>query len=420
MKQDKFSGDWGNRQRNAILLVMVTILIIYIAVPIYGVIQDTKEDGAVFVIEGTGAGEGNDLLDQLIDFLFHSDEVKVRTAYAVDLKGVVITSDNAPYVNGIVELRSTPRYTRTDRNGYFIFRSVETGMHRISVIDESGNILATCDVDLASVRDTSNLVTTSFSDNIYRINVSVNVRVLEIKISLKTDSNGNVQGIASLDVVKADTVPVDQQDGSVTGPSDVENPQKPDTGNEEKPGDSEEPEDSEEPGGVPAPPGSGGKGSLGGGGGGPSGPNPLPFGVYDNSAVSFGSTAAAQVNIFGMEKRIAPGMKGSYRFTVDNSRNNHRSRYTIDFTKVDTLPSDLKIPMVFRLKEGDHYVAGDAATWHTTSELNQDTSIAERSKIVYTLEWYWPESANDDLYSKLDRNMAYSCTLRIEVTAQDE
>ena len=410
MKQEKFSGDWRNRQRNAILLVMITILILYIAIPIYGVIQDAKEGGTVFVIEGSDTDE--DLIDKIIDFMFQSDEVKVQSTYIVDLKGIVINSDKTPYANGIVELRSKPRYTRTDKDGYFIFRSVEAGNHKINVLDESGNILATCNVDLSTVKHTDRLVTTSFSDNTYRINVSVNVQVLEIKITLKTDEDGNVQGIGDLEVIKADTAPLDQTDGSAPGQTDLEDPQQPDDGGAGEP---------DETDGEPEPPVPDETGSSGGGGGGGgSHPNPFLFNVYDSSVASFGSTAAAQVDIFGKEKLIAPGMKGSSRFTVDNTRNDYRSLYTIDFTKSDTLPAGSKIPMVFRLKAGNSYVAGDANTWLTASQLHQDTKIAGNSKTVYTLEWYWPESEKDGYYAKLDWNKNYSCTLRIEVTAQME
>lgn len=408
MKQEKFSGDWGNGQRNAILLIIITILIVYIAVPIYGVIQDAKEGGTVFVIDGSGDKEGTDLLDKIIDFLFDSNKVKVQTAYIVDLKGVVIKSDKTPYANGIVELRSEPRYTRTDNNGYFIFGSVEAGKHKISVLDQSGNVLATCNVDLSTVRHTDRLVNTSFSDNTYRINVSVNVQVLEIRITLKTDEEGNVQGIGALDVIKADTAPLDQTGSTVPGQPDNGDTQPPDGGNDGS-------------GDVPVPPNGGGTGSSGGGGGEEPESNPFQFDVYDSgSSSSFGSTTAAQVNIFGTGKRIAPGMKGSYRFTVDNTRNNYRSLYMIDFTKSDTLVAGKEIPMVFRLKEGNSYVAGDSATWLAASQLHQDKSIAESSKTVYTLEWYWPESANDSFYQKLDRNVDYSYTLRIDVSAQQE
>ena len=406
MKQEKFSVDWGNRQRNAILLIMITILIVYIAVPIYGVIQDVKEGGTVFVIEGSGAQEGKDLLDKVIDFLFDSNEVKVRTTYIVDLKGVVINSDKTPYANGIVELRSTPRYTRTDKEGTFIFRSVEAGVHKINVLDESGNTLATCNVDLSTAKDAHNLVTTSFFDNVYRINVSVNVQVLEIRITLKRDENGNVQGITNLEVVRAETTPLDQTEPDQP---EYEEPQPHDDGSAENPDD-----------GVPEPPNTGGTGSSGGGGGGQDHGQFL-FDVQESdTSSSFGSTAAAQVNIFGKEKLIAPGMKGSYRFTVDNSRNNYRSVYTVDFINSDTLPAGSKIPMVFRLKAGNAYVAGDAATWRTLTELHQNTSIAAVGKTVYTLEWYWPEGVNDNLYAELDKNKEYSYTLRIEVSAQQE
>jgi hypothetical protein len=410
MKQEKYSGDWSNVQRNAILLIMVTMLIVYIAVPIYGVIQDTKEDGTVFVIEGSGAEAGKDLLDKIIDFAFQTNEVKVQTSFVLDVQGVVITSDKTPYANGIVELRSKPRYTRTDKDGFFIFRSVEAGAHKINVLDEAGNILATCNVDLA-VRKTDELVTTSFSDNTYRINVAVNVQVLEIKITLKTDEEGDVEGISSLEVVNVETAPLDEAEDAEPVPPDTDDSQQPEDGSDES-------DD------LPLPPNNGGSGSPGGGGGGGGGTippsNPFQFKVYDNSNSSYGSTAAAKVNIFGEDKHISPGMKGSYKFTVDNTRNNYSSQYKINFTHSDNLPAEKKLPIVFRLKKGDAYVEGDEDTWRKINQLHQNTSIAENQKTAYSLEWYWPESEDDDDFSKLDRVTDYSYTLRIEVEAKME
>ncbi|HVI39449.1 MAG TPA: hypothetical protein VM577_02220, partial [Anaerovoracaceae bacterium] len=156
MKQEKFSGYWGDGQRNVILLIIITLLIIYIAVPIYGVIQDARQGETVFVIEGSIPGEGKGLLDKIIDFVFKSKEIAVPAVHIVDLKGIVLYSDKTPYSNGIIELRSTPRYTRTAKDGSFLFRSVGAGEHKINVIDESGNILASCNVDISIDRKTSN------------------------------------------------------------------------------------------------------------------------------------------------------------------------------------------------------------------------------------------------------------------------
>lgn len=407
MRQEEKSTVQGrNRLRNTLLLIMITVLTLYIAVPIYGVIHDSKE-GTVFVIEGTG--EGNGLLDKVIDFLFSSEEIKIPTAYVVDVRGTVLYTDKTPYSNGIVELRSTPRYTRTDQDGCFIFKAVEAGRHVINVIDASGKTLASCNVEISTDEEPHELYNTSFSEGTYKISVAVNVEVLEIRLTLKTDENGDVQGISNLEVVKAETKEPVPPDGVVENEPD-ESGEEPDESGE-KPGKSDD---------EPTPPDTGGKSPSGGGGGGPV-PQPFTFEVYDSgNSSAFGKGAAAQINIFGNEKRIAPGMKGSYRFTVDNRLNMKRSLYTVDFISSDTLPAGKKIPIVFRLKAGNTYVAGDAGTWCPIIQLSQDAVLEGKDKVVYTLEWYWPETVNDNIYKDFANDPDYSYTLRIEVTAQQE
>jgi len=410
MDQEKFSGPWGNKQRNIILLIMITILIIYIAVPIYGVIQDAKQGGTVFKIEGPipGTGEGNSILDKIIDFFFESDEIPVPVNYIIDVEGTVLYSDNTPYSNKTVELRSTPRYTRTDQNGHFVFRAVKVGVHTISVFDESGNIVASCNTNISVDKNTTGIGNVSFTNNTYIIHVSANVEVLEIKLVLDTDDEGNAQGISNLEIISVETTPPQQEDPGNEPPDEPEQPGEPD-----QPGEEPNPP---VPGGTTG----GGVGGSGGGGGGGGG-TPPEFNVYDsNSTASFGHTAAAQINIFGSEKRIAPGMKGSYRFTVDNTKNGSNFLCTVEFAAIDTLPSGSKIPMVFRLKAGNSYVAGDAVTWESLDQLDQDMIVTGNSKLTYTMEWYWPEGGNDNQYRAYSQDAGYSYNLKIEVTAQSE
>ena len=414
MKQESFSGNRGNRQRNIILLIMMTILIIYIAVPLYGVIQDVHQSETVFQIEDSISitGEGNGILNKVIDFFFESNEIPVPVNYIIDVEGAVFYSDNTPYSNKTVELRSTPRYTKTDKNGYFIFKAVKTGTHTISVFDESGKIAASCNVDVSIDTKSSGVGVANFSGDTYTIKVSANVEALEIKLVLETDDEGNVQGISSLEITGVETTPSDQSEN----PGDLEESEQPSDGDEGEP---EQPSEEE-----PDKPDTGGNKPSGGGAGGGGGgtiPESSSLKVYDNSnTVSFGKAATAKVNIFGAEKRIAPGMKGSYRFTVDNTNNNCNYLYTVDFKSIDTLPAGSKIPMVFRLKAGSGYVAGDADTWCSMNQLSQDKVIAKNSHLIYTLEWYWPDGANDNAYAQFSRNTNYSYTLNIKVTAQRE
>lgn len=399
MEQEKFSQSGDSRQRNLILLIMITILITYIAVPLYGVIRDANQGEAIFKIEDTitGTATGTDILNKIVDFIFGSNEITVPASHSIDVEGVLVCDDETPYTAGIVELRSTPRYTRPDENGYFIFRSVETGQHSIRVLDDAGNLVARCIINISIGKNTGGPGIVHVSGDTYTIRVSANVMVLGIKLTLLTDGNGTVRGIRGLELVKEKTQ-------SEVRPEDP--------GNQNRPN----PEEPDSPGETPEQPVPGG-----GGGGGAPAPASFRFGVYDSgSSTSFGRTAAVQVNIFGTEKRIAPGMKGSYRFTVDNTQNSFRSLYTVDFTERDTLPTGSEIPMRFRLKAGNTYVAGDANTWCTADRLYQDTVIAGNSSLVYTLEWLWPEGENDNFYAELSRNTEHSYTLRIKVAAQQE
>jgi hypothetical protein len=410
MKQGKLPGNHENAERNIFLLLMLTILILYMAAPLYGVIRDEQQGDAVFRIENPASGTGESLPDKIIDFFFGSKEIPVPVVYIVDLEGTVIYSDKTPYSNGLVELRSTPQYTRTTKDGYFIFRAVETGAHEISVLDESGKTLASCSIDISVGSNTGSLGTVSFSRNTYTVHVPVNVKVLEIKIMLERGEDGSVSGVSGVEVVSVATEP----SGQPGVPGD-ENPQGPEEPQQPipQPPEGRTPE-SPTPGAIP------GGGSPGGGGGGEGDaggpiPGPFHFSVYDR-AVSFGSETA-QINIFGTDKRIAPGKRGSYRFTVDNSQNDYSSLYTVAFTARDTLPGD-GTPMVYRLKAGNSYVVGDADTWCDVSQLDQDRVIQGNSSVAYTLEWRWAEGENDNLYAEFGGNSDYSYSLRIEVTAQ--
>lgn len=184
------------------------------------------------------------------------------------------------------------------------------------------------------------------------------------------------------------------------------------TGVDNPPGPPENPDTSP----VPPPGGGSGNGNGGSDGGGPS---PFAFDVIDDAtAASYGTAGAVSVNIFGANKRIAPGMSGTYRFTVDNTGNRHSTFYDVSFIATDTLPGAYKIPMRFRLRADGGYVAGSATAWCTPAQLYQDTIVAGGRDVEYTLEWNWPEGANDNEYAAFAGNEDYFYTITIKVTAQ--
>ena len=61
--------------------------------------------------------------------------------YKFAITGRISFSDGSPYRYGTVELRSEPRYSKTDYDGIFIFEDVEPGKHTISAIQ---NGVAVC------------------------------------------------------------------------------------------------------------------------------------------------------------------------------------------------------------------------------------------------------------------------------------
>jgi len=260
------------------------------------------------------------------------------------------------------------------------------------------------------------LVLVRLADGTYVFQVPVQVKTLEITIFLHRGAEGKV---TSIDNIVLGSVPGNTgQPGSPTNPAHPANPVNP--GNPSYPG--------SPPVGLGTPPENsgidGGSPGNGGGGKGNGGNNPPPFDfdVLDTATrTSYGTGSTAKVNIFGSSKRIAPGMSGTYQFTVDNTGNRYPSLYDLEFIARDTLPDPLKIPMRFRLKADGVYVAGNETTWCEPSGLYQDDAVVAGGRDVeYTLEWHWQEGPNDNDFAAYACNPDYSYTMTIKVTAQTQ
>jgi hypothetical protein len=398
------------RRKNFILAVIITIIVIYAAVPTYGIIRDINSGEHVFVLSSELPGvqidrPALDFINKVYSFFSPKQEVPVPVMQRIDLKGRVIYTDKTPYPNGLIELRSEPRYTRTDKDDYFMFHDVSEGSHTISVHDDAGNVLASCVVNIERTFDVAETEIIRLSDGTYVFQVAVHVELLEITIYLKNGDGGEVTGVDRIELGVAPQDPL----GPVnpTDPTKPVNPAVP--SNPDLP--PEQPDDGGDTGG--------GGGSGGGGGDGGGVTSPRDFNVLDTTtATSYGTAGAVNVNIFGNKKLIAPGMSGIYKFTVDNTRNKHATLYDVTFTASDTLPDARKIPLHYRLKAEGVYVAGDEAKWCTPEELYQEDKVAQGQKDVeYTLEWEWPDGNNDNDYAAY-AGQAYS--LMIKVTAQVE
>jgi len=408
------------RRKNFILAVIITIIVVYAAVPTYGIIRDISTGGHVFVLRSNLPDVQVKrpvlgFIGRLYHFFSPQEEVTVPVEQRIDLMGRVVYTDGTPFAYGLIEFRSDPRYTRTDSQGYFIFIDVDEGSHTISVLDEAGNVLASCKVDIERTTGIEDAELVRLPDGTIVFQVAVHVKVLEITIYLKKGEDGKATGIDRIELGAAPRGT--PQSTNPANPADLENPVNP-----------YNPVNPPVQPDTPVPGGGGGSGgdisgrdSSGGDDGGGSTPSPFDFDVLDTATTaSYGTAGAVSVNIFGANKRIAPGMSGSYKFTVDNTGNRYSTYYDVTFTAADTLPAAHKIPMRFRLKAGDVYVAGNETVWCAPEELYQDTAVAGGRNVKYTLEWNWPDGPNDNDYAAYAGNPAYSYSLMIKVTAQAE
>jgi len=397
------------RRKSFILSIIITIIVIYAAVPTYGIIRDISTGEHVFVLSSNLPDVSMErpvlgFINKIYKFFSPQQEVSVPVRQRIDLKGRVVYTDQTPYPNGLIELRSDPRYTRTDSQGYFMFIDVGEGAHTISVLDETGNVLAKCAVDIDRTTEVEDAELVRLSDGTFVFQVSVDVKVLEITVFLQKEDDGKITGIDRI-VLGAAPEGTAQQ----TNPTNPVNPANP-----ANPTNPTNPINPASPPVYPDTP----HVPTGGGNSGVT-PSPFDFDVLDTkTATSYGTAGAASVNIFGAGKLIAPGMSGKYRFTVDNTGNKYSTFFDVTFTATDTLPDANKIPMRFRLKADGVYVAGNETTWCSLPQLHQDTVLSGGRDVEYTLEWNWPEGVNDNDFAAYAGNPDYSYGITIKVTAQ--
>lgn len=111
--------------------------------------------------------------------------------------------------------------------------------------------------------------------------------------------------------------------------------------------------------------------------------------VLENSTGSRWSQLS-RLNVFagaddGEQRIIAPGSGGEYAFTVQNS-----ARFPLKYTMKISDENEAGVPMEFRLKQGDSYIAGSDDKWADISDLAEITDdLPHESEAAYTLEWRW-------------------------------
>lgn len=122
------------------------------------------------------------------------------------------------------------------------------------------------------------------------------------------------------------------------------------------------------------------------------------------------------------DKVIAPGTTNQYTFSIRNTGNTVLE-YTISLENTFDLDNE-EIPMEFRLRRGDEWLAGDENTWCTLAEINAFSGSAalNPSKIdQYQLEWQWPyegEDVKDNMLGQLSLKANADFHMTIITTAE--
>ena len=124
-----------------------------------------------------------------------------------------------------------------------------------------------------------------------------------------------------------------------------------------------------------------------------------------------------QLNIFENsysknQSKIAPGVHGSYNFTVENFSDD-----TIKYDVIFSEENPYNINMVFKLKVNGDYVAGDSSNWVDFAELNRTGALINaQSRDLFTIEWKWEDAQND---TEVGTSYGSYYRMRIQVNAED-
>lgn len=164
-----------NRRRWLLLLLLLLLLI---------------TSTIVGFILGRKAGPAP--LGQIIDTILLTPEDSSHDAgnpeaqATFHLSGRVFYSNGTPAAGHTLELHSDPVTAVTDSKGGFLFANVPEGEHTIAVLNRDGSIAARRDVDVVRSSDSQAVSLNLQDDGKYTIELSIDVRVLEIEIELGT------------------------------------------------------------------------------------------------------------------------------------------------------------------------------------------------------------------------------------------
>ena len=115
-------------------------------------------------------------------------------------------------------------------------------------------------------------------------------------------------------------------------------------------------------------------------------------------------------------KKIAPGVSGTYEFDVINNRKS-KVKYKINTSNTN----NSNINMEYRLKRDNEYVIGNESTWVKINNLNlTNVLLNSKSTHSYTLEWRWPyEGGIDNIDTEIGETDGAKYELKITVYAEE-
>ena len=142
-----------------------------------------------------GRSKDPNLMGKALDTITLIPENKT-TDMKVHIAGRVVNADGTPYANGLVQLHSTPRETRTGDRGQFFFDNVEQGSHTLNLINEDGTVKAACQIQLNQQTAGAPAQIDYSGPGSYNLACSDAVQVVEMQVDLGGDGDGETSGLS--------------------------------------------------------------------------------------------------------------------------------------------------------------------------------------------------------------------------------
>lgn len=327
-----------------------------------------------------------------------------ETDTLIDILGVVRYTDGEPFTQGAVRLRSQPRYSRPDGEGRFRFDGVAPGEHVLTVLDFSGNELATRAVQV--VRDAPDDAYIEYLDTL----CVLHIKALTVEVNVDLTMDRTPGGLLEITLVGAQTEP---QPGVSPTPAPSGAPAtSPTPTPSEFPAASPTPTPTASPTPTPTPaPSPSVRPTVN-----PSDPGTAQV-YHGDSGVSW--TQQAEIDLFrplnGAQGRlIAPGSQGYYLFRLENGRRGP-VRFTLAIEE-----GAFHVPLEFRLT--DNTSREVLSHWQPLSAGSQTVSrpleLPGGKEGYYRIEWRWPFHGDDGVDTALglleDRTYTLKLTIRVE------